>query len=226
MSRYFCLMLGVLLLTGTALADPVVGSTPAAGWGHDCTNWIEYTDPWVSNHLIYDPNFPGGAGFMDCITGTHVEWPGLDIEMWVEMECLLTWNATHAKIHRASDYDPFYLYFYGTSACNNGQWIITTPPTALIPPGGTGLTVLPFVDDVLGLGPTRGTDIPLTWEYNVDGGGFAPMVVGTDGNLQFEVSSCDHSFTIRILVNQKYHQEDGYYYLGGPGASICPTTPL
>jgi hypothetical protein len=216
-------MLGVLLLTGTALADPVVGAIPPGGWGTDCSNWIEYTDPWVSNHLIYDPLLgAGGEGFRDCVTNAAVIWPGLEIEMWVEMECLLTWNATHVKIHRASDYDGFFLYFYGTSACNNGQWIITTPPTAV-----GGLEYLPFVKDMFNrTGPAYGTDIPLTWEYNIDGGGFAPMIAGTDGNLQFEVGLCDHSFTIRIFVDQQYHQEDGYYYLGGPGASICPTTPL
>ena len=216
----------VLLLPVIALADAVIGPTPPGGWGTDCSNWITYGDPWVSNHLIYDPLMGGGGdGFRDCVTGAQVVWPGLDIEMWVEMECLLTWDATHAKIHRASDYADFYLYFHGTSACNNGQWIITTPPTALV--ATTGLTVLPFVEDMFGRTIGYGTDIPLTWEYQLDGSGtWLLMEDGTDGAKQFEVGLCDHNFDIRILVDQMYHQEDGYYYLGGPGASICPSTPL
>jgi hypothetical protein len=141
--------------------------------------------------------------------------------MWVEMECLLHWDATHVQIHRASDYADFYIYFSGTSACNNGQYLIVTPPTGL----ATGLNFLPFVDDVLGRGPTYGTDIPLTWEVNIDAGGYQAMVPDGD-NLMFLVDACDHYFTVRVLVDQKYHQEDGYYYLGGPGASICPATPL
>ena len=224
MLRYLIVLSAILLLLPVvALADAVVGPTPPGGWGTDCTNWITYSDPWVSAHLIYDPLLgAGGEGFRDCVTGNRVEWPGLDIEMWVEMECLLTWDATHVQIHRASDYDNFYLYFNGTSKCNNGQWIITTPPTAL----ATGLTVLPFVEDMFGrTGAAYGTDIPLTWEVSIDGGAYAAMVFD-DPDYQFEVDLCDHYFTIRILVDMAYHQEDGYYYLGGPGASICPATPL
>jgi hypothetical protein len=223
MSRYFVILLGLMLIAGTALADPIVGPTPPMGWGQDCTNWITYTDPWTSNHLCYDPTLgAGGAGWRDCVTGVQVVWPGLDIEMWIEMECLLHWDATHVQIHRASDYADFYIYFTGTSACNNGQYLIVTPPTGL----ATGLTVLPFVVDMFGrTGPTYGTDIPLTWEVSIDGGAYGPMVPDGD-NLMFLVDLCDHYFTVRVLVDQMYHQEDGYYYLGGPGASICPATPL
>lgn len=198
---------------------------PWTAWGQDCTNWIEYdaSTAWASAELCYDPNLgPGGAGWRDCETLDAVVWPGLDIELWVEMECLFTWNHTNVDIHRMSDYDPFYLYFHGTSACNNGQWVITTPPTAL----GT-LEYLPFVADIFGrTGPTYGTDIPLEWDYRVDYGAWAPMDDGADGAKQFLVDLCDHSFDIRVRVGQVYHQEDGYYHLGGPGASICPANPM
>lgn len=222
MTKYLIPISAMLLIAVAAYADPV-GPIPPGGWGTDCSNWITYSDPWVSAHLIYDPLLgAGGEGFRDCLTSERVVWPGLDIEMWIEMECLLTWDATHVQIHRASDYEDFYLYFNGTSACNNGQWIITTPPTAV-----GSLNNLPFEKDMFDrTGPTYGTDIPLTWEYSLDGAGYLPMVDGTDGAKQFEVGLCDHFFTIRILVDVAYHQEDGYYYLGGPGASICPVTPL
>lgn len=207
----------------SAVGQRPVGPTPTAGWGQDMGNWIQYADPWASGHLIYDPNFTGGDGWMTA-PGTPVVWPALDIEMWIEMECILTWDRTWAKIHRFSDYAPFHLYFNGTSACNNGQYIITTPPTAL-----GDLEWLPFVVDMFGrTGPTYGTDIPLTWEASVDGGAYAPMLDLGDppGSKYFLVDACDHYFTVRILVGVVYHQEDGYYYLGGPGCTICPAVPL
>ncbi len=216
----FALMLAFPLTS--AVADPVQGPLPPGGWGTDCDNWIQYTDPWASGHLIYDPLYSGGDGWMVCPGCDPVVWPALDIEMWIEMECILTWAETHAKIHRFSDYNDFYLYFHGTSACNNGQYIITTPPDSI-----GSLNYLPFYVDMFGrTGPSYGTDIPLTWEASVDGGAYALMVDGTAGAKQFLVDACDHYFTIRILVDVEYHQEDGYYYLGGPGCTICPAVPL
>jgi hypothetical protein len=225
MSRYFVFLLGAILIAGTALADPVVGPTPPGGWGTDCSEWIVYSDPWNSGEMIYDPVLgSGGEGWRVCATATQVVWPSLDIELWIEMECILTWEATHVQVHLASAYDDFYLYFNGTSACNNGQYIITTPPTAL---GSLGF--LPFVEDMFGrTGPTYGTDIPLVWEYSLNGGSWLPMEDLSDppGSKYFLVDACDHYFTIRVLVDMVYHQEDGYYYLGGPGSSICPAVPL
>ena len=211
----------ILMHTAAGRADDVVGPIPPGGWGTSCENYIEYSDAWSSGEIIYNPLLgAGGEGWVYCSDcSTQVDWPGLDIELWVEMECVLTWDHTHAQIHRASEYSDFYLYFHGTSACNNGQYMIVTAPD-----GGT-LAVLDFKDDVLGWGPTRGTDIPLTWAASVDGGAYAPMV--PDGNdLYFLVDPSNHYFDVRVLVDMDYHQEDGYYYLGGEGYSICPTTPL
>jgi len=207
----------VLAVPVQADANPLQGPIPLAGWGHDCTNWITYSDPWTSGEMCYDPNYSGGDGWMLCSTDSAVVWPGLDIELWIEMECAFTWDHTHAQIHRASLYDDIYLSFNGTSACNNGQWIITNPPA------GGDLDSLRFVDDVLGLGPTRGTAIPLTWEYSLDGAGYLPMI--PDGeNFMFSVPLCDHYFTIRVRLDVDYHQEDGYYLL--TGGNICPADPM
>ena len=212
------LTLPVLLLAQSGASPPPV----SGGWG-DCTNWMTYSVPWASGELCYDPDLgAGGEGFKDCATGAAVIWPGLDIELWIEMECILTWDRTEVDIHKMSDYAPFYLYFNGTSACNNGQVIITTPPDAL-----GSLAVLPFVEDMFGRsGSDYGTDIPLTWEYSLGGAAYLSMDPGTGGAMQFSVPLCDQFFTIRVLVGQVYHQEDGYYHLGGEGASICPATPL
>lgn len=196
--------------------------SPPGGWGRDCTDWIQYSDPWCSNEMLYDPLGGGGGRWWSCGTGGPAARPNLSIELWVEMECALTWEATHAQIHGASSYDDFVLTFCGTSRCNNGQYIITTPPTAL-----GSLAYLPFVQDMFGR-TTGGTNIPLTWEYSMDGASYAPMIDLADptGSKCFLVSACDHFFCIKVTGDLKYHQEDGYYYLGGPGSSICLSEPL
>ena len=212
----------LMLLVGTAYGDPVVGPTPAAGWGYDCTNWVAYSDPWVSGPLCYDPNYAGGDGWMVCSTGLPVAWPALDIEMWIEMECTLWWDETHVQIHRYADYSDIVLYFHGGSCCNNGQWIITTPPTAL-----GSLDFLPFDQDMFGrTGAAYGTDIPLTWEVNINGAGYVAMVDGTAGAKQFEVPLSCQDYVIRVIGDIAFHQEDGYYDLGGPGCYICPSNPM
>jgi hypothetical protein len=198
------------------------GNQAFAGWGRDCTNWMSYSDPWASGEMCYDPlGGSGGEGWRLCSTGGPVVWPGLDIELWIEMECAFTWNATHVQIHRASNYDNFVVTFSGTSACNQAQYIITTPPTAV-----GSLATLPFMQDMFG--HTAGTGIPLTWEYSRDGSPWAPMSDLTDppGSKYFLVGPCDHSFCIKVVGDIAYHQADGYYHLSGEGGSICPAEPL
>ncbi|MBE9505426.1 MAG: hypothetical protein IMY84_01305 [Chloroflexi bacterium] len=231
MSRRILLApLCLLLLAGPALCDPVVGPTPPSGWGHDCTNWITYSDPWVSNPLIYEwPSAGGGDGWLDCTTGVQVVWPDLNIEMWIEMECTFYWDETHVQIHRYADYSDVVMYLDGGSSCNNGQYIITTPPTAL----GT-LDFLPFVVDMFGRDKTASgaTDIPLTWEASLNGGAYAPMIDLPDNpdpgitSKYFLVPLCDNYWRVRITGDLAYHQSDGYYYLGGPGCFTCPSNPM
>jgi hypothetical protein len=196
--------------------------SPPGGWGWDCTDWIRYSDPWCSAEMLYDPIAGGGGWWRSCDTGGPVAWPRLSIDLWVEMECALTWSATHAQIHRASDYHDIALTFCGTSRCNNGQYIMITPPTA-----SGSLDYLPFVQDMFGR-TTAGADIPLTWTYSLDGGPWAPMMDLADhpGSKYFLVDACDHFLYIRVTGDVSYHQEDGYYYLGGLGASICNAEPL
>lgn len=219
MSRFIIGIAAIALCAGVAGAQ--YGPVPPSGWGYDCDNWIVYDTPWASGRLCYDPSYPGGDGWINCATGAQVIWPGLNIELWVEMECVLTWDHTQVRIHRASDYGDFYLYFHGTSACNHGQWIITTAP---YDPGN--LDFLPFVSRVAGSAQGTDTDIPLIWEYRIDGGNYQLMVDGDDGAKQFVVPLCDHNFDIRVFVDMIHHQGDGYYWLGGPGASICPASPM
>jgi hypothetical protein len=202
---------------GGGPGDPTFG-----GWGKDCTSWISYSDPWAGGEMCYDPlGGAGGEGWRLCSAGGPVTWPGLDIELWIEMECAFTWGGTHVQIHRASDYDDLVVTFCGTSACNNSQYIITTPPTAV-----GSLATLPFVRDMFGR--TTGTGIPLTWEYSRDGSPWAPMsdLADPPGSKYFLVSPCDHSFCIKVVGDVAYHQGDGYYQLSGEGGSICPAEPL
>jgi hypothetical protein len=220
----YCLVcLAFLLgLAGTAVAapnePPLQNGGVGLGWGHDCGNWVSYYDSWDSGWICYDPDHgPGGDGWINCSGGTDVVWPGLDIELWVEMECYLTWDHTRAQIHRTADFNDFCLLFHGTSSCNNGQYIITT--------GGPlgSLDYMSFVGDMLGR--TTGPNIPASWEYSMDGSGYAPMT--TDGaDKYFLVEACDHNFTIAVCLDMIFHQPDGYYQLGGDGYCICPATPL
>jgi hypothetical protein len=216
------LMLG---LAGTAGATVPPPPGPTGHWGHDCGNWVNYTDPWASGWICYDPAAgSGGGGWLNCSDGTHVTWPGLDIQLWVEMECALTWDRTKAQIHRYNNFDDFCLTFDGTSSCNNGQYIITTAA-----PGAptNALDFMWFKGDMFGDSPPRtGPNIPAAWTYTMDGSGaYYPMT--NDGNDKyFLVDACDHYFTIAVCLDMVYHQPDGYYELGGPGYCICPATPL
>jgi hypothetical protein len=227
--RILVVTVGLLLVAGTAFGDAVVGPTPPAGWGRDCTQWMTYTDPWNSGELCYDPDMGGGGdGWIDCVTNEQVLWPSLNIEMWIEMECVFWWDATHVQIHRASDYNDFYIYLEGGSCCNNGQYIITTPPTAV-----GNLDYLPFQEDMFGrTGAAYGTDIPLTWEASLNGGPYEPMIDLPDNpepgitSKYFLVPLSCNDWVVRILVDMTFHQEDGYYFLGGPGAFTCPADPL
>ncbi len=193
----FCL----LLLASPALGDPVVGPTPVAGWGNDCTNWITYSDPFNSGPLCYDPLAGGGgAGWMTCPSGDPVVWPPLDIELWIEMECTFYWDETHVQIHRYADYSDFVVYLDGGSSCNNGQYIITTPPTD---PGT--LDYLPFVQDMFGrTGASYGTNIPLTWEASLNGGPYEPMIDLPDDpepgvtSKYFLVPLCENYWRVKI----------------------------
>ncbi|MCK4546882.1 MAG: hypothetical protein KAW17_05485 [Candidatus Eisenbacteria sp.] len=221
MSRIILLApLCLLLMVGLAFG---YNATPPGGWGTDCTNWITYSIPWVSNPLCYDPVLgAGGEGWRDCVTNVQVEWPALDIELWIEMECTLWWDESFVDIHRYADYSDVVLYFHGGSCCNNGQWIITTPPTAL-----GNLDFLPFQEDMFGrTDPAYGTDIPLTWDVNINGTGYVPMVNGSGGAKQFEVPLSCQYYVIRVIGDIAFHQEDGYYYLGGEGCYICPSNPM
>lgn len=226
MSRNFLFLpLCLLLLAGSAMANGVVGPTPPSGWGHDCTQWITYSDYWYSGELCYDwPSQGGGAGWIECDTGLPVVWPRLDIELWIEMECVFRWDATHVQIHRASNYSDVEIYLSGGSCCNNGQYIITTPPTA-----NPSLDFLPFVQDMFGRsGPAYGTNIPLTWAYSLNGAPYAPMQPLNDppGSKYFLVPLSCNEWVVQIIGDIAFHQEDGYYYLGGPGCFTCPANPM
>jgi hypothetical protein len=230
MSKYLILLIGIMLmLTAVAQADAVRGAIPPGGWGRDCTQWTTYTDPWNSGELCYDPLAGGGAlGWHTCPNLGDVVWPALNIELWVEMECVFHWHATHAQIHRISNYDDVVIYLDGGSCCNNGQYIITTPPDAL-----PNLDFLPFVQDMWGrTGPNHGTNIPLAWAYSLNGAPYAPMIdlpndpsPGKTSKYFLVPVSCN-DWTMRITGDLIFHQGDGYYYLGGPGAFTCPAEPL
>lgn len=220
----------VLTLVALAQAVPIpqegsVPLPPRGGWGMECEDYVTMSNPWQSGEAIYNPLIgSGGLGFVLCPNCTEgIAWPALDIELWIEMECNFTWDNTSADIHLASYYDDVCLYFNGTSACNNGQYIIVNPPP------GQSLDVLPFVADMFGrTGPDYGTDIPVAWEASVDGGPYTVMqnLTGADaGSKYFLVPKCNHFYTIKACLDIVYHQEDGYY-TWARGGFLCPANPM
>jgi hypothetical protein len=233
--KYAIALLVVFAATVAFATAPVPPGTGVSGylpgWGHDPTDWEVYSVPWASGWLIYDPlqgaqqlgwNKAGltqGNPYAPQLVQL-TNWPGMDIELWIEMEAMFTWDNTEVNIHRAGNYNDIYVQFNGTCSSNNGQYIITTPVT------GGNLDYLPFVEDMWGrTGPTHGVDIPITWQYSLDGAAWAPMLPNCTppNSWMFVCPACDHYFSIRAVLDVTYHQGDGYYHL--TGGSICPAEP-
>lgn len=158
-----------------------------------------------------------GSDFIDLATDQPVVWPGLDIELWIEAECTASWEGYDVDIVRTANYSNFEIRFLGSSSCNLPIYVVTEAPG-----GAAELSELPFKSGVPGSGVGSADPIQLTWEYSIDGSSWAPMNA-TDKGLRFLVEACDHNLRIRCIGAVPYHQEPGYYRLGGEdGYHICP----
>jgi hypothetical protein len=223
MFKFFVIIVAVLAVCGLGIAGP----TPPSDWGHDCTNWVNYTVPYGPRTACYAPTH---GEFIDCQTGANIVWPGLDIEMWIEAECTFSWEATEADVHRGGSQEAaeVCLTFAGNSSCNIPTYVVTHAPYANAGTGQLGnLDFLPFISNVPGAADDgfAPTHVPLVWKYSIDGGAF--VAYNQTGNeRRFYLPSCNHPIAIMCCLEIPFHQRAGYYHLGGDGASICPAEGL
>jgi hypothetical protein len=213
MSRY--LLTAIVSIAMIALAYGQCPQPPCQ-WGQDCECWVEYDNEWGEVEVLLDPC----ANVWRQCDGEPIEWPALDVELWIELECVFYWEYSSVDIHLASCYDDVCVDFYGYSRCNNGVYITVRPPF------GQTLDELPFVEDVMGrTGPCFGNPIPATWTYSLNGADFEPMNNCYGGGKRFLSPRCDQFYTIRLCLDIEYHEEDGYY-TWADGGFLCPAEAL
>ena len=136
------------------------------------------------------------------------------IDLFVEMETIVTFDWTHAQIHRASNYDDFSLVLGGTISSNSGNGV------AFLPVVGHDLNNLEAVTSVYG---PLGADIPLTyyyWDVVSESWVLCPALWGGWG-ITFE--ECFNEFEFLIVGNVEFHQFDGWYTTE---AELCPSGGL
>ena len=157
---------------------------------------------------------PDPAGMTDFIPVMNIllkdDPRGLDCDPQMDsvwMDFSIDW--TNCQMHRVDD-APIEIILPGTiNGSNTLYWNLSSS----LPEPGV-LPQLYFVEDVLGrTGPAYGGDIPLTWEFSLDGGPFNPMTLQSDNTLVATFPPGPHTFQVRITGNPLPYQEDGYYHL-------------
>ncbi len=212
--RYFLASLMVLaLVVGMANAQWV----QPYPWGTDCTNWINYYDPYGPVEMIWNPTAisPFGTLGWYYICGTQA-WdpPILHLELFVELETELYLNYTWAQAHRASNYEDFYYEFPGWIKSNNASRIVIHAYD------GYPLDQMNHITTVVSL--VNGA-IPITyWYWDYAQGIWVAMewddLCPPGGGWFFIVPKCDQNFIIGVKADMEYHQDDGQY---GTYVTLC-----
>ena len=125
----------------------------------------------------------------------------------VWMQFSIDW--TNAQFHRIDD-TPLEAILSGTiNGSNTLFWNLTSSqPQVGAPP------ILYYAENIFGnTNPALGTNVPLTWEFSLDGGPFNPMTLLPDNTLTTTFPPGPHTFQVRITGTPVYHQADGYYHL-------------
>lgn len=227
MSRYIIVSIVALAMIApmTMAADPPDDpwGTPPTLWGTDCDDWIGYYNPFTTPDLIYRP----GEGYYVC-GDTLYDWPDFQIDVFFELEIMVHFDWTLVQVHRVSNYDSVEIVIGGWIEQNGGNYIIMTT-AGMVDPNGVpfNLNQLNFIEDVLGRNPPSGsgTPIPVTWWYSLVSatGPWCPMDPDPPDYVFLVPDPCTHEFWIRIVLFPYWHQEDGWYKLGG---EFCPLANL
>jgi len=195
------------------------------------TNWQEASGGFSATGY-YDPNHPGGAGW---VVGwnptTYITYAPITLEVWIEMNMMLTYQYTSYQWHRLGDAaETIDFTIAGTISSNDRQIVLMSPS-----PGFT-LSNLNFVENVFGVpgigapGNENARNIPITWETRWGSG----LVIGEQivqnwgspywlcGNMLVSnsgIPACDHWFQFKGTFSLLLHEADGYYKLAIAG---CP----
>jgi hypothetical protein len=193
-------------------------------------NTMTQTGTWSENMMLSNGSFVDIDPATMLPTGDPLTWPGLEIDVWVEAECFVSWENFDVDIHRTGNYSDFTIVFPGLSQCNLPVRIITEAPG-----GQAELSSIPMVAAGAPGISVGNNAIPLTWEWRVNRMGegwtsWAPYEGTTNTGMFFDINEpCDHQIQIRAIGDMEYHQAAGHYKLGdmnNPAYSICPVEPL
>ena len=220
-----------LTLITIAVAFLAVGSfaqssyPPPGGWGTNWTNTIIMGGGYSVVDLLHVPN--GAApGYWNAppAPGTPFVFPGITVELWVEMILDITWNYTTVQMHYAGHGPSFIYTFYlcGLISSNSPQQIAITYT-------GMPLCQLTFMEDIFGLNPGGVANPCIHW-FGVWGTGTPPTTptygsndeLTPDPDIYMTIPLCQHWFCFigEICINE--HIEDGYYLLEA-GTAVTPS---
>ena len=226
MSR--CLLASILILASVAVmanaTPPPAHGGYQPGWGMNPTNWETLTGSF-SAWGLYDPNYTGGGA--SWVVGwnptAYINYAPITLELWIEMNMLLTYEYTSYQWHRLGDAaETISFTIDGTISSNDAQIVLMAPEP------GWDLAYLHFQENIFGGSSTTRDQIPIIWEIRWGEG----LVIGENivedwrypqfmcGNMMIGcIPACDHWFQFRGTFSLNYHEGDGYYKLIMAG---CP----
>ena len=215
------------ILITLAFAEVTANATPPpaqggyqAGWGMNPTNWQSQSGSF-SAWGLYDPNHTGGGA--SWVVGwnptTYITYAPITLELWIEMNMLLTYQYTSYQWHRLGNAaETITFSIDGTISSNDAQVV------GMSPVSGYNLSYLQFQHNIFGGSSTTRTQIPITWLVRWGEG----LVIGQNivqpwtnpywfcGAMLLSNSGiplCDHWFQFQGTFSLVYHEADGYYKL-------------
>ncbi|HEX05072.1 MAG TPA: hypothetical protein ENH10_07960 [Bacteroidetes bacterium] len=197
-----------LLLAGAYVyAQDAPKTTPPPKSPDRSTQPLDIEQKVLLNSVVNDGPFGfGRATFGEGEFGQEVtDGEGEIDELEPEMSFQLSW--TSCKWHRSNSDEPAQAILQGTFtsdvpmiwSLHNGE-----DPEGL-------LTLLPFIENVTGI-PGQGQDVPLEWEYRLDGGWWIPLQQESYG-FSILIPQGSHGVELKVIGYLPYTVDDGYYRL-------------